>query len=65
MTTLEQILQQHFNCKHPFKKNGELSAQGWKAYRKLIDIVYDLCSIEAIDNADDVVETLDFIIKHE
>ena len=63
MKTLEEILQEYFNCKHPFKKDGDLSESGLNAYKKLTDLLYDLEALEVIEDADDAVETLDYIIK--
>lgn len=61
MITLEEILQKYFNCKRPFNKNEKLSESGWSAYGKLTKLVYDLGALGVIEDANDVVESLDHI----
>ncbi len=63
MITLEEILQKHFNCKKPFKKNEKLSASGWDAYGKLTKLIYDLGALGVIEDANEVVESLDYITE--
>lgn len=63
MKTLEEILQEHFSCKKPFKKNGKLSKNGWSAYSKLTKLIYDLGTLGVIENASDVVDSLDYIVE--
>lgn len=47
---MEQLLQDYFNCSKPFKKNGELSVNGTKAYGKLLDMLYALNNLGVIDS---------------
>lgn len=42
MVTLEEILQKHFNCKVPFRKDGTLTTTGEKAVLGLFDLLDDL-----------------------
>lgn len=63
MKTLEEILQEYFNCKKPFNKNEKLSVSGWSAYGKLTKLIYDLGTLGVIENTDDVVESLDYIVE--
>ena len=63
MVTLEEILQKHFGCKTPFKKNERLSKEGWKAYGKLVSLIYDLGTLVEGFDANDMVETLDNITE--
>jgi len=63
MKTLEEILQEHFGCKKPFKKNEKLSASGWDAYGKLTKLIYDLGALGVIEDANEVVESLDYIVE--
>lgn len=63
MKTLEEILQEHFNCKKPFNKNEKLSVSGRNAYGKLTKLIYDLGTLGVIESADDVVESLDYIVE--
>jgi hypothetical protein len=63
MKTLEEILQEYFNCKKPFKKNEKLSESGWKAYGKLTKLIHDLGTLGVIKSADNVVESLDYITE--
>lgn len=61
---LETILVS-LGCKKPFKKNGDISKEGWKAYNKLMSILIFLKDNNVInfreDNldswVDEVVET--------
>ena len=63
MITLEEILQKHFNCKRPFNENEKLSASGWSAYGKLTKLIYDLGALGVIEDANEVVESLDYIVE--
>lgn len=47
MVTLEEILQKHFNCKVPFRKDGTLTTTGEKAVIRLFGLLndLDLCGI--------------------
>ena len=74
--SLEQILQNYFNCNKPFLKtpkripaneyrnehNEYLTTTGNNAYEKLIGLVYDLGELIDGFNAEDVVEQLDDIV---
>ena len=67
MKTLEEILQEYFGCKKPFRKdNGDLTKAGSQAYSKLTTLLYDIAKLtETNDEINEVVETLDIIISHE
>lgn len=72
---LESILQKNFGCKKPLLKRRrvtsvwgdgsksytELTVKGSEAYNRLIDTLYALEEIGAIDDANDIIETLDEI----
>lgn len=70
MKTLEEILQEYFNCKKPFLKNPyyddkELSPvvfteSGSRAYSELIGLLYDVSHVTGID-VNDIVDQLDSI----
>lgn len=74
---LEEILQKHYDCKDPFlfppKKIGEdrdgteryeyFTAKGSEAYDKLVELIYDLETLDVGINANDVIETLDNIVS--
>lgn len=49
--TLEEILQQHFNCKRPFNKDGSLTKQGDTAVNNLITLLEQLQAIGVINGA--------------
>ena len=59
--TLEEILQTYFGCKVPFRKDGELTTTGIKAYKRLEDLLGDLESIGVIPSASQAVSVLDDI----
>ena len=60
---LEEILML-IGAKKPFKKNGELTESGEKAYFKLIQIVNGLDYIGALGKTNDELESyLDEIIR--
>lgn len=75
--SLEEVLHKHFDCKNPFlfpqKKIGEdrdgaeryeyFTAEGSKAYDKLVELIYDLETLDVGINANDVIETLDNIVS--
>lgn len=72
---LESILQKNFGCKKPLLKRRRVStvwgdgsktytvltARGSEAYNRLIDTLYALEEIGAIDDANDIIENLDEI----
>lgn len=73
--TLEEILQIHFGCRHPMLKTpvqkseeegygyNYLTKSGWRAYNKLISLLYDLDKL--CPNSFDVsnlIEELDSIV---
>lgn len=60
MTTLEEILRDYMGCAKPFKKNGQLSYSGAKAYKKLIALV-DCLGALTETNSERVVRKLDEI----
>lgn len=39
---MEQILEEYFGCKRPFKKNETLSKNGERAYARLISLLEDI-----------------------
>lgn len=59
--TLEDILIA-LGSKKPFKKNGELSVSGGKAYGKLTSILYDSAKITDKRDTIHIVDTFDEII---
>lgn len=74
MKSLEQILQDNFNCEKPFLKDFKVNEDGSRepftkkgaeAYSKLIDTLYSLDGILGMDEysdiLEDIVETLDNI----
>lgn len=66
MMTLEEIMQVYCGCKHPFKKNGELSKEGWKAYEHICRFIYDVCGMcEKDREAESIVRVIDEIINEE
>lgn len=58
MKSLESILQEYFNCKKPFKKNGKLSTNGESAYAKLVELLYDIDNLVDI-NVNRFIDDLD------
>ena len=61
--TLEEILQHFFGSKKPFRKDGEFTKAGSRAYAKLIELVYNVGWLTNQD-VNDTVDTLD-LITHE
>ena len=59
--TLEEILQTYFGCKVPFRKDGELTTTGVKAYKKLEDLLNDLEGLKVIRGARQAMRVLDEI----
>ena len=59
--TLEEVLQHFFGCKKPFAKNGDFTAQGSKAYGKLVELLYNV-GILAETDMNDIIESLDYIV---
>ena len=55
---MQYILEEFYNVKQPFKKNGKLSIKGKKAYNELIDLLYAVNNLINID-IDEVVDTLE------
>lgn len=47
--TLEEVLQQYFGCKVPFRKDGNLTITGATAFKKLESLLNDLRSIGVIE----------------
>ena len=62
---LDEILQKYFGCSVPFRKDGELTATGEKAMRKLEELLSDLEGIGVIPSASTAVRQLDEIVKGE
>lgn len=42
MKTIEEILQQYFNCPTPFNEFGDMTEEGWAAYHKLDQLLFDI-----------------------
>lgn len=42
MKSLEEILQQYFDCQTPFCEDGELTNAGIKAYQSLENLIHNL-----------------------
>lgn len=64
--TLEEILQFYFGCKCPFKKDGSMTQNGERAYRKLVSLIYDTKTLLGDDvsfSADEIVNELDIICE--
>lgn len=59
--TLDEILQTYFGCKVPFRKDGELTTTGIKAYKRLENLLNDLYALGVIPSASDAVRKLDEI----
>lgn len=68
--SLEEILQTYFGCKKPFLNNrrvtdgGEIismTKNGYKAYDRLVSLLYALESLDVGIDANEVIETLDNI----
>lgn len=59
--TLEEILQTYFGCKVPFRKDGELTTTGVKAYNKLEELLCDLEWLKVIRSSDQAMRVLDEI----
>lgn len=51
MTTLEEILQQNFDCSQPFYADGTLTSQGEIATEKLLGLLKDCASIGIVDDS--------------
>lgn len=65
MLTLEEILQQYFGCNgNAFRKNGQFTNAGEKAYFKLIDFLHHLEALEIIPSAEKAERVVDDIIEH-
>ncbi len=58
---LDEILQTYFGCKVAFRKDGELTTSGIKAYKKLEDLLNDLEGLGVIPSASDAIRVLDEI----
>jgi hypothetical protein len=62
MSDLESILKNFCGEKAKiFKKNGDFTEKGYKAYTKLIQILYDVESITGNFNVSSIVDELDKI----
>ena len=59
--TLEEILQTYFGCKVPFRKDGEFTTSGEKAYDKLTNLLDDLQDLEVIKSSASCMKVLDEI----
>jgi len=75
MRTLDEILQEYFGCKGkaflktPRKINEDsyeyFTKSGAKAYEKLCFLLDDLQNLGVIEDAEDIVEQLDSIVRDE
>lgn len=59
--TLSEILQTYFGCKVPFRKNGEFTTSGEKAYDKLTNLLDDLQDLGVIKSSASCMKVLDEI----
>ena len=59
--TLSEILQTYFGCKVPFRKDGEFTTTGIKAYKKLEDLLDDLQDLGVIKSSASCMKVLDEI----
>lgn len=68
--SLEEILQTYFGCKKPFLNNrrvtddGEvisMTKSGYKAYDRLVSLIYALDSLDVGIESNEVIENLDNI----
>lgn len=46
--TLEEVLQQYFGCKVPFRKDGDLTVTGATAFKSLLSLLDALKSLNVI-----------------
>lgn len=61
---LDEILKEYCGCDgEPFDKNGELTPAGDKAYRRLIDLIYELGGIGLLSNVNQIISGLDEIVS--
>jgi hypothetical protein len=61
--TLSEILQTYFGCKVPFRKNGEFTTSGEKAYEKLTNLLDDLQDLKVIKSSASCMKVLDEIAE--
>lgn len=68
--SLEEILQTFFGCKKPFLNDRHVTADGeiismtkngYKAYDKLVSLIYALDSLDVGIDSNEVIENLDNI----
>lgn len=59
--SLSEILQTYFGCKVPFRKDGEFTTTGIKAYKKLEDLLDDLQDLGVIKSSASCMKVLDEI----
>lgn len=63
VTNLETILVS-LGCKKPFKKSGDMSESGWKAYDKLMSILMYLKNNDVINfRQDDLDRWVDEVVE--
>lgn len=63
ITNLE-IMLVSLGCKRPFKKNGDMSKSGWKAYDKLMSILVYLKNNNVINfRQDDLDRWVNEVVK--
>jgi len=63
MKSMEEILQEYFGCKKPFKKNETLSISGEMAYARLIGLLQDIDDLLGTDYVAKNIDKLDEIAK--
>ena len=61
---LETILQKLTGYKKVFKKDGELSSSGFKAYSKMIDIICNLVDAGVVteEMCDEIIKNIDHVL---
>ena len=63
MKTLEEIIKHQYGIKRVFRKSdGEFTKAGARAYKQLVEFLYDIGNI-AVHDVNDIVETLDYITR--
>lgn len=73
--TVEELLKKHFGCNKPFLKKPKpytdecgtryeyMTQHGCRSYSKLVELIYDLESLDVGIDANHVIETLDNIVS--
>jgi hypothetical protein len=63
MADLETVLQQHFGCKVPFRKDGTVTTTGEKAVLRLLSLLDDLGRLGVLDSKEPV-KRINEILTH-